>query len=147
MGSSDVDYIDIGIVCELVVGTVCFCGRGGANVAEEGFGAGFGGGGCCCCDGVVDVGYVAGEGVGEEVFCEGWMGFRLVLEDQLKIEGWYGTDLLLFLRWREYPTLLSMVLLPLCRNYQTFDRKMCLSAGSENKLMVLELSRVLGRGW
>jgi len=104
---SDVDDVDVGIACELMVGAVCFCGGGGFDVAEEGFGAGFGRGGCCCCDDVLDVAYFAGGGVGEEVFGESWIGGLVRIWG---LRGGLWTDLLLFLLWRGYPTLRSTAL-------------------------------------
>ena len=72
MGGRDIDDVDGGVVGELVVCAVGFCGGGGFDGGEEVLGAGLGGGGCGCGDDVLDVGHVSGGGVGEEVFCEGW---------------------------------------------------------------------------
>ena len=44
MRCCDIDYVDVGVLDELVVGPIGFSCAGTGNIFDEGFGAGLGGG-------------------------------------------------------------------------------------------------------
>lgn len=68
----DVDYVNVRVGDQLGVGAVGFGFAGCADIVQEVGGSGGGRGGGCCCYDVMDIGYFAGGGVGDEVFGECW---------------------------------------------------------------------------
>lgn len=112
MGSGDIDYINIWVIDEFVVGAIGFDTRGSTDLFEECLGAGGGGGGCSCYDGVFNIMNIASCGVAENVFAEGWRRVsRVVLEGVWRVRGDYW---LRCLPWLRYPISLRMVWMPLC---------------------------------
>lgn len=74
VGSGDVDDVDVGIGDEFMIGTVSFDAGRRVDFFKKCFGAGCRGGGGGCDDGVLDIVDVAGSGVAEDIFAEGWKG-------------------------------------------------------------------------
>jgi len=61
----DIDYVDVGVLDELVVGPIGFSCAGTGDIFDKGFGAGLGGGGCGGCEDMLDIVNIAGCRVGE----------------------------------------------------------------------------------
>ena len=85
VGGSDVDNVDVCILYQIFVGSVCGCREGAFAGFEELLCAGAGGGRGSCGDSVLYIGDVAGRGVEHQVFgefCEGQAGKASASENE-----------------------------------------------------------------